>query len=68
MRPVASQAGGLSPRLLTARQAATYLALGYETVLDLVKSDTIRPVRLGDLRKLLFDRGDLDRLIDASKT
>jgi excisionase family DNA binding protein len=71
-RPPASHASGLVPRLLSARDAATYLAIGYETVLDLVKAGTLRPVRLAvrphtDLRKLLFDRADLDRLVEASK-
>jgi len=59
--------------LLSARDTAHYLALQYDTVLDLVKAGTLQPVRLpvgdhGALRKLLFDRADLDRLIDACKS
>jgi excisionase family DNA binding protein len=68
-RPLAMRASG--PRLLSARETATYLAIGYETVLLLVKTGTLRPVRLplgdGELRKLLFDRVDLDRLVEANK-
>ena len=59
-------------RLLSARDTALYLGVGYETVLDLVKAGTLRPVRVplarGELRKLLFDRPDLDRLIETWKS
>jgi hypothetical protein len=69
LRPLAIRTSG--PRLLSARETAAYLAIGYETVLLLVKSGTLRPVRLplGEtaLRKLLFDRVDLDRLVEVSK-
>jgi excisionase family DNA binding protein len=68
-RPLAMRTSG--PRLLSARETAAYLAIGYDTVLLLVKSGTLRPVRLplgeNELRKLLFDRVDLDRLVEASK-
>ena len=55
------------PRLLSARDTARYLALGYETVLDLAKRGALRPVRFDGMRKLLFDRVDLDLMIEQSK-
>ena len=61
-----------SARLLSARATADYLGLKYDTVLELVKAGTLRPVRLAlphrDLRKLLFDRQALDRLIETSQS
>jgi excisionase family DNA binding protein len=71
-RPLPPRAPAFGPtRLLSARETARYLGLAYDTVLSLVKGGTLRPVRLplggGELRKLLFDRADLDRLVEASK-
>jgi helix-turn-helix protein len=66
----AVSAGG--PRLLGVRATAGYLGIGQRMVHELRASGRLRPVRLplaGDreVRKLLFDRADLDRLIEASK-
>jgi hypothetical protein len=59
----------VAPRLFSARETAVYLGIAYDTVLDLVKAGALQPVRLAlpsrDLRKLLFDRLALDRLIDV---
>jgi excisionase family DNA binding protein len=58
--------------LLSLQDAATYLGLSYWTVRDLIDAGTLKPVRLAlgtgrDLRRILLDRRDLDRLVDASK-
>jgi hypothetical protein len=51
--------------------AAAYLALSPWTVRDLEAAGTLKRVRVptaaGELRKLLFDRADLDRLVEAWK-
>jgi hypothetical protein len=53
--------------------AARYLAVSTWTVRDLEAAGHLPRVRLPlpggkDLRKLLYDRADLDRLIETSKT
>jgi len=60
------------PRLLDLRATAVYLGVSEWTVRDLEAAGVLRRVRIplpngGDLRKLLFDREDLDRLIEAWK-
>lgn len=62
----------LSPRLLDLPTAAAYLGLSPWTVRDLEAAGSLARVRIplpnaGELRKLLFDRVDLDRLIEAWK-
>ncbi len=62
----------VSPRLLDLHTAAAYLGVSEWTVRDLEAAGTVPRVRIplphaGELRKLLFDRTDLDRLIDAWK-
>jgi len=70
----------LSPaRLLTLKQAAAYLSVSYWSVRDFVLAGHIPTVqmpalraRLGDrprasLRRVLIDRQDLDRFIEARK-
>jgi hypothetical protein len=62
----------LAPRLLDLPAAAAYLGVSPWTVRDLEAVGTLRRVRIplpnqGELRKLLFDRLDLDQLIDAWK-
>jgi excisionase family DNA binding protein len=57
----------LSPRLLSAREAGLYLGLAYDSVLGLVQAGVLQPVKLGTLRKLLFDRLDLDQLVERGK-
>ncbi len=62
----------IAPRLLDLPAAAAYLGVSPWTVRDLEAAGTLRRVRLplpngGELRKLLFDREDLDRCIVAWK-
>jgi hypothetical protein len=62
----------IAPRLLDLSAAATYLGVSGWTVRDLVAAGTLTRVRIplpnrGELRKVLLDRVDLDRLIDAWK-
>jgi hypothetical protein len=63
---------GLTPRLLDLAGTAAYLGVSTWTVRDLETAGTLRRVRVplpkhGELRKLLLDRLDLDRLIDVWK-
>jgi Helix-turn-helix domain len=70
---------GLAPRLLDVHQAAAYLNVSHVTVRDYALQGLIRVVTLpglrpreGDrqresLRRLLFDRPDLDRFIEEHK-
>lgn len=60
-------------RLLDLPTAAEYLGLSTWTLRDLEAAGTVTRVRIplprgGELRKLLFDRADLDRLVDTWKT
>ena len=60
------------PRLLDLPTAAAYLGVSAWTVRDLEAAGSVPRVRIplpnaGELRKLLFDRVDLDRLIDSWK-
>jgi hypothetical protein len=62
----------LAPRLLDLAQTAQYLGVSAWTVRDLEANGTLQRVSIPlaggrELRKLLFDRGDLDRLVDAWK-
>jgi len=67
--PLASQAvAPVLPRLLDLNGTAAYLGVSVWTVRSLEEAGTLRRVRLpllngGELRKLLFDREDLDRCI-----
>jgi len=59
-------------RLLDLAQTAEYLGISPWTVRDLAANGTLRRVSIPlgggrDLRKLLFDRADLDRLVEAWK-
>jgi excisionase family DNA binding protein len=59
-------------RLMSLHGAADYLGVSYWTLRDLVNAGTIPRVRLPiggtrDLRRVLVDREDLDRLIVTSK-
>jgi hypothetical protein len=70
--PSAQVSEGLAPRLLDLVQTAQYLGVCAWTVRDLEASGTLQRVSIPlaggrELRKLLFDRGDLDRLVDAWK-
>lgn len=75
---VAYEASGPLPtRLLDLEATAAYLGLSPWTVRYLESAGTLRRVRIplpptkdrpsGELRKLLFDRSDLDRLVEEWK-
>jgi hypothetical protein len=62
----------LHPRLLNLHAAAAYLGLRERKLRELARSGILPRVRIplphdGEVRKLLFDRADLDRLIEAWK-
>jgi hypothetical protein len=70
--PVPDNLAAPPSRLLDLQQAAQYLSVSPWTVRDLEASGVIPqvciPLRNGrELRKLLFDRVDLDRLIESWK-
>lgn len=67
-RPVAPrQDPTLSPRLLGLQATALYLGIKPWSVRELTWAGVLRPVKLGRLRRLLYDRADLDALIEAGK-
>jgi hypothetical protein len=60
------------PRLLDLHVASAYLGLSEWTVRELEQSGILARVRIplqnhGELRKLLFDKRDLDCLVDSWK-
>jgi len=55
------------PRLMDVEAAAGYLGVSPWTVRDLVERGSLSRVALPGVRRLLFDRCDLDRLIDMSR-
>ncbi len=55
------------PRLLDVALAAKYLGVSPWTVRDLVQRGSLARVALPGVRRVLFDRCDLDRLIDSSR-
>ncbi len=64
--------GPIPPRLLDLKGAAAYLGISPWTIRDLEANGTLRRVNVPsgpgrDLRKLLFDRKDLDHLVEAWK-
>jgi hypothetical protein len=61
-----------SPRLLSLRAAAVYLGVSERTARELDVAGVLRRVRIplpggGEMRKLLFDRADLDGLVETWK-
>ena len=70
-------AAPLAPRLLDLPGAALYLTMGTWAVREMVNLGVLPRVRIampntkkrhgGEVRKLLFDRADLDQLIERSK-
>jgi excisionase family DNA binding protein len=56
-----------APRLLDVEAAADYLGVSVWTVRDLVERGTLSRVALPGVRRLLFDRCDIDRLIEMSR-
>lgn len=71
--PLAQQAKGpIAPRLLDLDGTASYLSVSKWTIRDLEAADILPRVRVplannGELRKILFDRNDLDALIEKWK-
>lgn len=75
----ADDANGVEPRLLNLHQAAVYLGVSYWSTRDFVLTGRIPTVRMpgltpregarrkATLRRVLIDRADLDRFIDALK-
>jgi hypothetical protein len=66
------QVAACVPRLLDVDAAAVYLGVSAWTIRDLDARGVLPRVRVplpngGELRRLLFDRADLDRLIDLWK-
>jgi hypothetical protein len=62
----------IAPRLFNLDAAAAYLSMSPWTIRDLEAKGVLPGVRVplprgGELRKLLFDKADLDRLIGAWK-
>jgi excisionase family DNA binding protein len=55
-------------RLLSCEAAATYFNVTEQTIRRLIACGVLQPVRIPALRRVLLDRNDLDRLIDASKS
>jgi excisionase family DNA binding protein len=55
----------IEARLLSSRQAATYLALSERTIWTLVKDGRLKAVKIG--RCVRFDVEDLDAFITAAK-
>lgn len=61
-----------SPRLLGLRAAAAYLGIAERTAREMDAAGVLRRVRIplaagGEMRKLLYDVQDLDRLIEVWK-
>jgi len=64
--------GPLTPRLLDLHSTAAYLGVSEWTVRDLEAGGLLQRIRIplpnqGELRKLVFDRTDLDQLIQSWK-
>ena len=61
----------LGPRLLTRQQAAGYLNLSYDMLDRLTQQGELPRVQLllgnRNVRKVLYDRADLDRLVELSR-
>lgn len=53
-------------RLLTCREAATYLAISERSIWLLIQSQRLPSIHWGRTRRI--DRDDLDRFIQAAKT
>ena len=67
----AASPASVAARLLDVDAAAAYLGVSPWTIRDLEAAGTLKrvrvPLRGNELRKLLFDRADLDRLIEMWK-
>ena len=56
-----------SGRLLGVAAAANYIDTTEQTIRRLIARGVLHPVQIPTLRRLLIDRKDLDRLIEAGK-
>jgi excisionase family DNA binding protein len=54
-------------RLLGFDATASYLNVNGQTIRRLIARGVLQPVRIPTLRRVLFDRQDLDSLIDSGK-
>jgi excisionase family DNA binding protein len=54
-------------RLLSFDAAASYLDVTGQTIRRLIARGILAPVKIPTLRRVLIDKSDLDRLIDAGK-
>jgi hypothetical protein len=54
-------------RLLGKNETANYLGMTTRSVDRLVGKGVLMPVRIPGVHRILFDRTDLDRLIDSTK-
>jgi excisionase family DNA binding protein len=57
----------VNPRLFDVPAAAKYMGVSRWTIMDLISNGTLPRVTVGDMRRLLIDRNDCDRLIESSK-
>src|SRR5438445_1699610 len=56
-----------APRLLDVEASAGYLGVSAWTIRDLVERGTLSRVALPGVRRLLFDRCELDHLVETSR-
>lgn len=56
----------MQSRLLTVKQACSYLNISHTTLYRMIERKEITPVSIGG--RTLFDRKDLDELIERAKT
>jgi excisionase family DNA binding protein len=54
-------------RLLSFTSSAEYCGVTMQTIRRLMDRGVLTPVRLPEVRRILFDKQDLDRLIEAGK-
>ncbi len=54
-------------RLLGFEEVASYLHVNGATIRRLIERGVLQPVRIPTLRRVLFDRQDLDHLIETGK-
>jgi excisionase family DNA binding protein len=59
--------GAAPGRLLGLESAATYLDTTERSIRKLIERGVLQPVKIPTLRRVLLDREDLDRLINAAK-
>jgi hypothetical protein len=65
--PIDHDARAPSGRLLGLAAAADYIDATEQTIRRLIARGVLHPVQIPTLRRVLIDRQDLDRLIDAGK-